>query len=776
MHLAVRIAIGCLVFMVPFLAFPRGRPTLQHKIQAATATVRFSTDHRDLAIVTRMRRLLFALAVFSPILPAQKKPVTIDDVLNRFKPNAPRPVDPVWSPDDQRFVYIEGGKLILFDIASKAKRELIAMKQLNDSAAPVPEPEVFDWTNRRVSESPIQWFSSGDRLLVEEDGDLFLVSLTPAAPLKAPVEQLTKTDVPEADPKLSPDGKSVSFRRAHDLYCMDIATKKVTRLTSNGSDTLLNAQLDWVYPEELDLGTAHWWSPDSRHIAFLQLDTHSEPLFPQVSLLKSRGLLEPERYPKAGEPNAEARVAIVDVDSGRTRFLDLGETRDALIARVTWLPDSSAVAVMRLNRIQNNLDLIRAGLDGSTDTLIHETDPYWINVVDEPYFLKNGKEFLWESERGEGGFRHLYLYGMDGKLKRQITKGNWVVERCMAVDEASGRIFYMSTEESPTGSRLYAVDLNGKHRTLLSPAPGVHAVSISPHGAYFTDAFSNLDSPPSQAIRRADGSELMTWMQADMTIANTYMLSKPEIVEVKSTNGDTMYGKLFKPVPFDPAKKYPVIVQVYGGPGAQSVRNIWSGLTDDQFFAAKGFIIWVMDNHGSTGRGHAWESVIFRNMGQHELEDQRLGVDWLKKQSYVDGARIAITGWSYGGYMTLYSLVNAPDVFKCGLAGAPVTDWRNYDTIYTERYMGLPQVNGDAYDHSSPKTHAGNLKAPLLIVHNIEDDNVHFQNSVQMADALERAAKQFRMVVYPQKFHGVFGPYARSLAETRLSFFEENLK
>ena len=454
-----------------------------------------------------MRRFLFAVALFAPLLFAQKKPVGVDDLINRFKPNGSRPVDPVWSPDDQRFVYIETGKLILFDIPSKTKRELLEMKQLNEAAASVPEPEVFDWTNRRVSESAVQWFSSGDRLLVQDEGDLFLVSLSPAAPLKAAVEQLTKTDVTEADPKLSPDNKSVSFRRAHDLYTMDVATKKVSRLTYNGSETLLNAELDWVYPEELDLGTAHWWSPDSKHIAFLQLDTHSEPIYPQASLLKSRGVLEPERYPKAGDPNAEARVAVVDIDSGRIRFVDLGETRDALIARVTWLSDSSGVAVMRLNRIQNNLDLIRANLDGSTDTLIHETDPYWINVNDEPYFLRNGKEFLWESERGEGGFRHFYLYGMDGKLKHQITKGNWVVQRRMTVDENSGRIFYMSTEESPLGSRLYSVDLNGKRRSLLSAAAGVHGVSVSPHGAYFTDTFSNVDSPPSQALRRGDGSE-----------------------------------------------------------------------------------------------------------------------------------------------------------------------------------------------------------------------------------------------------------------------------
>jgi dipeptidyl-peptidase-4 len=448
-----------------------------------------------------------------------------------------------------------------------------------------------------------------------------------------------------------------------------------------------------------------------------------------------------------------------------------------LIARVTWLPDSSAVAIMRLNRIQNNLDLMRADVStGQADVLLHESDRFWINVVDEPYFLKNGKGFLWESERGEGGFRHFYFYGMDGKVKHQITKGNWVVERLMTVDEAGGRIFYMSNEGSPVESQLYEVDLNGKHETKLTSAAGVHGVSVSPQGAYFTDSWSNTTAPPSQTLRHGDGSELMVWMKPDTSIAEKYALSTPEIVEVPASNGDILYARMLKPVPFDPLKKYPVIVQVYGGPGVQTIRNQWSGLGQEQVFASAGYIVWSLDNHGSMGRGHAFESKIFRDMGRTELEDQKTGIAYLKKLSYVDGGRIGITGWSYGGYMTLYSLVNAPGLFKAGLSGAPVTDWRNYDSIYTERYMGLPQINADGYEHSSPKTHAGDLQAKLLILHNIEDDNVHFQNTMQMAEALEKSNKQFRMVVYPQKSHGVYGMYSKSLSETMLDFFDQNLK
>jgi dipeptidyl-peptidase-4 len=726
-----------------------------------------------------MKRLLVCFLLTLPLCAADKKPVTLDDLGGgmRNAGGGPRPVSPVWAPDDKRFAYIDDGKLMLFDIPSKAKRELVAMKQIEEMAAAVPEPETSDWTNRRVSERPIQWFSSGDKLLVSSGGDVFVVHLDPADAGKAKVDQLTNTPVQEYDPKLSPDNKYVSFRRIHDLYVLEIATKKVTRLTINGTDTLLNAELDWVYPEELELGTAHWWSPDSKHIAYLQLDTSEEPVFPQVFLLKSRGLLEPERYPKSGDPNAEARVGVVSVEGGDTKWMDLGETRDYLIARVTWLPDSSAVTAMRLNRIQNNLDLLRADISsGESSVLLHERDPYWINVEDEPHFLANGKEFIWESERGEGGFRHFYLYGMDGKLKHPITKGDWAVERLLTVDEDSGHIYYMSSEDSPLESHLYEVDLSGKHRKRMTSGSGVHGVSISPHGAYFTDSFSNLTTPPSQTLRDASGAGVMEWSPANRSAIDKYALSESEIVQVPAGDGQIMYGRLLKPVPFDPTKKYPVIVQVYGGPHAQTVRNQWHGVGMDQVFASAGYVVWSLDNRGSWGRGHKWESVVFRDLGKHELEDQKTGIEYLKKQGFVDPARIGITGWSYGGYMTTYSMVNAPEVFKAGCAGAPVTSWRNYDSIYTERYMGLPSVNKDNYDSSSPQTHAAQLQGKLLILHNVEDDNVHFQNTLQMAEALEKANKQFRMVVYPQKSHGVFGPYSKSLNSTMLAFFEENLK
>ena len=718
-----------------------------------------------------MKWSLLLLAA-SSLLASGKKTVTLDDV---GKPAKAHEVAPVWSPDGKRFAYIEDEKLWLYDIPARSKRELTAMSRLGDAATKPPETEIFDWSNRRVAEQPVQWFENGDQLLIQAEGDLFLVRLDASDAGKARFDQLTATSAYEYDPKLSPDNRYVSFRRIHDLYVLEIATKKVTRLTHDGSATLLNAELDWVYPEELEIGTAHWWSPDSRHLAYLQLDIHNEPIFPQVSLTKTRAVEEPERFPQPGDPNADARLGVVSIGGGETKWMDLGETRGFLIARVAWLPDSKSVAAMRLNRIQNQLDLMKADVeDGSAEVLIHESDPYWINVEGAPVFLKNRKEFLWESERD--GFRHLYLYDDDGKLKHEITKGEWAVEAVKRVDETDQQIYYVSEEDSPLERQLYRVDFSGKHKTRLTEGQGVHGVSLSPSSDYFFDSFSSLATPPSQTLRDGDGKEVMVWMAKDSSLQETYDLSVPEIVEVRAPDGAQLYGRLTKPPGFDPTKKYPVIDEVYGGPHVQVILNQWTGVGLSQVLAARGYVIWELDNRGSYGRGHKWESVIFRNLGRHELEDQKTGVEYLKKLNFVDGSRIGMMGWSYGGYMTLYSLCNAPGLFRAGLAGAPVTDWRNYDSIYTERYMGLPSENKDGYDHSAPVSRAAGLASRLLIVHNIEDDNVHFQNSLQMADALEKANKQFRMVVYTQKSHGVGGSARSHLYETMVTFFEENLK
>lgn len=702
------------------------------------------------------------------LLFAQKKPVTLDDVARTV---APRNALVVWAPDGKRFAYRERNSIWQYDIASKTRKELISLPKLEEKAVKPPSGGAFDWENRRVAERNFSWSPGGKDLLVRAAGDLFLLH-----PADASWDQLTATADAERDPKLSPDGRLVAFRRGSDLYTIDAASKQVTRLTTDGSETLLNGRLDWVYPEELQIETAYWWSPDSKRIAYLQFDISREPVFPHADLLSVRARTEPQRYPKAGDPNPDVRLGIVPAAGGATRWVDLGETRDALLARVEWLPDSSCVAVQRLNRVQNRLDLLFADpATGAAVPILREQDPYWINVNDHLRFLADGKQFIWGSERD--GFRHLYLYSIDGKKSKRITKGEWEVTDVAGVDASARRIYFVSTAESPLERHLYRVDLDGGNLRRLTREPGTHTISMSPASDYYLDAYSSIDSPTRHTIHRVDGEQVAVYRESDKTLLDQYQILPTGFVKVKASDGALLYARLIKPAGFTPEKKYPAIVMVYGGPHAQTVRDAWpGGATWDQMLAHRGYVIWQLDNRGSAGRGHKWESAVFQNLGEKELADQKEGIKHLESLGFVDPARIGMYGWSYGGYMTLYTLTHAPGLIKAGIAGAPVTDWRLYDTIYTERYMGLPSENESGYKKSSPLHKAADLADKLLLVHNFSDDNVHFQNTLQMVDALERAGKQFDLQLYTQKSHGVTGSPRKHMLEGMTAFFDKHLK
>jgi dipeptidyl-peptidase-4 len=359
---------------------------------------------------------------------------------------------------------------------------------------------------------------------------------------------------------------------------------------------------------------------------------------------------------------------------------------------------------------------------------------------------------------------------------KQLTRGEWLVDRLAGVDEQARLIYYLSTEESPLERHLYRVDFSGKRREKLTREPGVHSISMSPGAGYYIDTFSSFTEPPSRKVHRSDGSEWAVLREADRKIADEYELLPAEIVQVRAPDGTLLYGRLIKPAGFDRTRKYPAVVMVYGGPQSQSVQNRWAGLSFDQALAHRGFVVWQLDNRGSSGRGHAWEARLYRRLGKQELEDQETGVKHLLSLGFVDPKRVGIHGWSYGGFMTLYALLNAPDLFRAGVAGAPVTDWRLYDTIYTERYLGLPDENEEGYRLSSPLNQAANLKAKLLIAHNFSDDNVLFQNTFRMMDALTKAGNQFELRLYPQKAHGVTGPERKHMLEAITAFFEENLR
>ncbi|HVO97204.1 MAG TPA: S9 family peptidase [Bryobacteraceae bacterium] len=716
------------------------------------------------------RRLLFLIATVLPVF-AQNKPVTLES-LKTMREAARAPVDgqPTWAPDGKTFLFQRGQTLRIYDPASKTSRELVSVEALDAAAVKRSEESAYGWTNRYVEAGGLEFSASGKDLLYSTGGDLFLIHVEDGK-----WKQLTKTPEAEEDAKLSPDGKLVAFRRASDLYTLEIATGKETRLTRDGSETLLNGELDWVYPEELELSTAYWWSPDSKSIAYLQFDTSREPVVPHEDVLGVRARYEPERYPQAGENNADVRLGVVSASGGATRWLEVGDTRNTcLIARAGWMPDSRSVYIVRMPRVQNRLELISIGVESNMPTLLlREADPYWINLDGDVRFLKDGKKFLWTSEKD--GYRHIYLHSIEGKELKRLTKGDWEVRRILAMDDK--RVLYLSNEGSPLEQHLYSVKLDGGGKQRLDKTEGFHSVSMGPGDAYYLDTVSTLKSPSRTTLHSSDGEELGVYREADTKVMDEYEILPTEIVTFKGADGTELRGRIIKPAGFQAGKKYPVIVTVYGGPGVPlPIVNRWPGVGMDQVYAHKGYVVWECENRGGQGRGHRFESAIFRNLGAAELADQVAGVRHLISLGYVDEKRIGIQGWSYGGFMTLNALLNAPDVFRCGISGAPVTSWMNYDTIYTERYMGLPKENAEAYKNTALPPKAENLKARLMLVHNYEDDNVLFQNSLQMTNALQNAGKIFEYMLYSQKTHGVGGKAAEQMNASMLDFFERNLK
>ena len=714
-----------------------------------------------------MVRFCLFLLLLAPAF-AQKKPVTLEAIekLNR----TPAGIYAVWAPDGKSFVYPEDASLILYDCAAKNSRKLVSTDALDKAAVKPSGEQPYDWQDRYTHDSTLQWSSSGKEILYSAGGDLFLIHVA-----NGKWDQLTKTPEAEHDVKFSPDARAVAFRRNNDLYVLDLASGEETRLTANGSATIINGGLDWVYPEELDLQTAFWWSPDSRSIAYLQFDVNREPLYPHADLLGRRAIYQPQRYPQVGENNADVHLGIVAATGGETRWLDVGETRNSwLIARAGWMPDSKSVYAILLNRIQNHLEMFSIDVaSGTRQGIFEESDPYWINLQGEVEFLRDGKHFLWTSER-DGGFRHIFVYSNDGKNVTQLTRGDWEVREISAIDESN--VFYVSDEGSPLEAHLYSVKLDGRDKRRLDSDAGTHRISMGSGAAFYLDTFSSLNNPPGTTLHSGDGARLAVLREADRKAMEEYDVRPAELVTFRTGQGIELHGRLIKPANFDPAKKYPLIVDVYGGPGVPSVENSWPGIGLDQVFADKGYVIWQSENRGIAGRGHAFETPIFHQLGVVELADQIAGVEYLISLGFVDPAKIGVRGWSYGGFMTLNALLNAPEIFHCGIAGAPVTNFINYDTIYTERYMGLPLEDSDGYARTDLSARAGNLKGRLMIAHNLDDDNVLFQNSMQMIHALENAGKQFEVRLYPQKTHGVTGDVARQMDAGFVEFFERNLK
>ena len=686
-----------------------------------------------------------------------------------------------WAPDSKRLTFVETtgtGKttrhaLWVVDAVTGQRSVLVSGEQW-ETALTNPAEKATQATGLGRHAAPLyQWAPAGDAILFEGPTSLAWYDL------KSQSGRLLISGSQDlADPQISPDGKFVSYVRDHNLWVVSVADGKEHALTQGGTEEVRKGELDWVYPEELELTTAYWWSPDSSSVAFLEMDEHKVNQFPLVDFESFSGEAELERYPVPSGPNPIVHVYVVPAAGGNPRQMDTGAETNNYIPRVNWLPDSRQLAIQRLNREQTVLDLLLANTStGATKTILTEKDLYWINIHDDLYFFKDGNRFLWSSERT--GYRHLYLYDLNGKQLAQLTKGEWEVTGVDAVDEPNGIVYFTSTEKSPIERQLYRVALDGSQFSRITKEDGHHSASFSPNSAFYVDTYSNAMTPPRRDTYSAAGSKLATLEENKVSDLARYHLSPVEFFTIRSHDGVTLHCSMIKPPNFDPAKKYPVITFTYGGPHAQVVLNAWGhspAFFWHQMMAEKGYIIFSLDNRGSAGRGHLFEEPIHYRLGAQELSDQRDGAAWLRNQPFVDSNRLGIWGWSYGGHMTLHAMFEAADLYKVGFAGGPVTDWHYYDTIYTERYLGLIPLHDVSYQESSPIENAGKLKGKLLIAHGTGDDNVHYSNTLALIDELIKHHKYVEVMAFPGRGHGVSDVPAQLILWNRVTqFFLDNL-
>jgi dipeptidyl-peptidase-4 len=609
---------------------------------------------------------------------------------------------------------------------------------------------------RRVVSGRVGASSDGAAQLFESDGDLFFFRSGRERALR-----LTFTPQLEREAMLSPDGRFASFVRDHDLFLVETDGGRERAVTSDGGPEKLNGILDWVYQEEVygrGNWNAHWWSPDSRHLAFLSLAQTGVPHHPIVDQAPPEPELEDTRYPKPGDPNPKVALASVRVRDAKVTWVDLSkyEHDDPLVVRVGFTPDGSRLVFQVQDREQTWLDLDFADAEtGKVETLFRESSATWVNVLDEPRWLADGG-FLWLSERS--GTRHLYRFDAKGKLLQQVTDGPWEVRAVTDVDEPHGRVFFTASRDGAIGPNLYRVNLDGGGLTRITQGRGSHSVEWNKERSHLLDRVSSLSSPPEVRLCDADGNVLEVVAKTEIPALKEYRFSAPELLTIPTRDGFPMDAVILKPVPFDPKQKYPVWLPTYSGPDAPSVSDRWSGDPWLQFLAQHGIAVLQVNNRTSSQKGHACVSKCWQQLGVQELADLEDALAWLgQTQPWADTSRVGITGWSYGGFMTAFALTHSK-AFKVGIAGAGVYDWRLYDSIYTERYMRTPQHDPDGYAKTSVIDAAKDLSGYLVLAHGAIDDNVHLQNTVQLALALQKADREFEMMLYPRSRHGIASP------------------
>ncbi|MDH7511493.1 MAG: S9 family peptidase [Clostridiales bacterium] len=610
-------------------------------------------------------------------------------------------------------------------------------------------------------------------LVYSYENDLYCY-VRPAEKLK----RLTATPAEEEkNPRFSPDGKYLAYTRSNNLFACELETGLEHQLTSDGSETISNGWASWVYYEEI-LGrssryAAFWWSPDSRKIAFLRFDDSPVPTFPIFHAGGVHGELEIQRYPKSGDPNPQVKLGVASLPDGNIVWADIDDRADHYIAWPFWLPESSGLTFQWMNRGQDNIKIYALDLKtGGKEEIFDEKQPSWVEFFEDLYFFKDGSGFLVRSDAD--GWRHLYHYDFRGKLIRRLTEGSWQVESINLVDEKNRQVYFTGRKEKTTETHLFRVGLDGQGFEQLTREPGSHRSQVSPGGSYFLDSFSSVDSPTRLDLFRCDGTKLKTIERSETPEMREYTLAKKELFTIPTEDGLELPAYWILPPGFDPAKKYPMLFTIYSGPGSSTVFNSYPPLSS-LFLAQEGIIVMSVDHRGSGHFGKKGMALMHRNLGKWEMHDLIEAAKWVREKPFVDRERIGITGGSYGGYTTCLALTYGADYFTHGFASASVTDWKLYDSVYTERYMDKPEENEDGYRVGSVMTHAEKLKGVLSLEHGATDDNVHMQNTIQLIDALMDLDKMFEFMLYPGQRHGFIGKKRENSNRRSVNFWFKHL-
>jgi dipeptidyl-peptidase-4 len=729
------------------------------------------------------KALLIGAAMLSTAV--QAEPLDIERIFASpsLDGNAPRALKV--SPDGERVTFLKGKQtdyerldLWEYHIDSGETRLLFDSNDLQSGEEVLSDEEKARRERMRLSGSGIvsyQWSADGKALLFPLGGDVYYHKLGEKG-----AKQLLDTDVFETDIKLSPKGNYISFIRDQNLFVKHIESGKETAITKEGGGNIKFGMAEFVAQEEMGRMTGYWWSPDESFIAFTKVDESPVDVISRSEIYADDIKTIEQKYPKAGTNNVLVELAIQNINNGARRWVDLGEDKDIYLARGKWMPNSETFTYQWQTRDQQTLELRAYNVPTEKQgVLLSETSNTWVNLHNDLYFLSDSDQFIWASERD--GFKHLYLYENSGKLVRQLTQGDWVVDNIEAVDAKSNRIYFAGRKDTPLESHAYSVSLDGGDISRITNEGAYHSVSFSKDASIFIDRFSTINSPAQVSLNDASGKRI-TWLEENKVEEghplHPYMdtWTKPEFGDITTKDGATLKYRIYKPENLE--KKHPVIVYLYGGPHAQVVTNSWAGNRGllMQHWVDKGYVVFTLDNRGSNYRGKAFEDPIYKKMGFIEVDDQVAGVEFLRTLPYVDAKRIGVHGHSYGGYMTLMTMFKAGDYFQAGVSGAPVTDWRLYDTHYTERYMGNPKTDDDAYTASSVFPYAKDLKGDLLIYHGMADDNVLFTHSTMLYKHLQDLAIPFETMDYPGKKHSIRGKQTGiHLYKTITNFFDRNL-